>query len=438
MRLRPVVGKAAVPDAVRRLMDKFDYPDREFQPQLVPILPSLGALGGGGAPTITVAASDAFDASKADLECTGANDDQTILLAMSELASTGGTVWLSEGTFNISGSIDFPSDEVVLRGLGWGTLLSAVDGLNDHVITTDGKDRVGVFDLAIYGNRANQSAGVGLAVNGCIDSRFERLRITNTWSDGVNIANDTFRIDVLACEVLDAGRTGIRIGCDDGYITGNYIASNVTEGLYVFGATAQRNAIIGNSSVLNTTDGLRMVGVDNQVIGNGFQSNTGRGINAAGDRNTVVGNVCNSNTSYGIQVTSDDSVYLGNTVLLNAAGPISYGGSDNIIQHNVGDTAAGSELTIAAGVIAITTGFHTVDTQADDGTDELDTINGGMTGQLLVLKSADDARDPTVTDGTGNIVLAGGAGFTLSDTDDTITLIYDGTSWVEVSRSDNS
>lgn len=48
MRPRPVVGKATVPEAVRRLLDKFEYPDRESLQQLVPILPTLGAAGGVG------------------------------------------------------------------------------------------------------------------------------------------------------------------------------------------------------------------------------------------------------------------------------------------------------------------------------------------------------------------------------------------------------
>jgi len=49
VRPRPVVGKAAVPDAVRRLMDKFDYPDRESPTQVIPILPTLGGGSGTGA-----------------------------------------------------------------------------------------------------------------------------------------------------------------------------------------------------------------------------------------------------------------------------------------------------------------------------------------------------------------------------------------------------
>ena len=96
----------------------------------------------------------------------------------------------------------------------------------------------------------------------------------------------------------------------------------------------------------------------------------------------------------------------------------------------------GSELTIASGAVTVTQGFHTIDTESDAATDDLDTINGGLTGDVIVLKSAADARDPTLKDGTGNLALAGD--FTLSDTDDTIMLIYDGTSWCEISRSDNA
>jgi hypothetical protein len=38
-----------VPDAVRRLLDKFDYPDRESPTQVIPILPTLGGGTGTGA-----------------------------------------------------------------------------------------------------------------------------------------------------------------------------------------------------------------------------------------------------------------------------------------------------------------------------------------------------------------------------------------------------
>ena len=100
---------------------------------------------------------------------------------------------------------------------------------------------------------------------------------------------------------------------------------------------------------------------------------------------------------------------------------------------SVGDA---SELTIATGAVTVTNGFHKIDTEADASTDDLDTINGGVTGMILYLVSANSARDTTLKDGTGNLALAGD--FTLSSTSDTITLIYDGANWLEVSRSNNA
>jgi hypothetical protein len=61
-----------------------------------------------------------------------------------------------------------------------------------------------------------------------------------------------------------------------------------------------------------------------------------------------------------------------------------------------------TELTISAGAITKTQGFHTVDTQSDASTDDLDTINGGTIGDMLVLAAANDAREVRITR-NGNI-----------------------------------
>jgi len=94
-------------------------------------------------------------------------------------------------------------------------------------------------------------------------------------------------------------------------------------------------------------------------------------------------------------------------------------------------------LTIASGVITVTDSVHRVDTEASASTDDLDTINGGISGQLLIIKSSVDSRDVTAKDSTGNLFLAGD--FTLSNRQDTLLLMYDSTlsGWLEISRSDN-
>jgi len=90
--------------------------------------------------------------------------------------------------------------------------------------------------------------------------------------------------------------------------------------------------------------------------------------------------------------------------------------------------ADATELTISNGVITRTQVYHRVDTQNNDGTDDLDTINGGSQGDLLVLRAEHSARTVVVKTATGNIVLQGGD-VTLDDATDHVMLVYDGTKW---------
>lgn len=94
-------------------------------------------------------------------------------------------------------------------------------------------------------------------------------------------------------------------------------------------------------------------------------------------------------------------------------------------------------LTIASGVISVTKSHHKVDTEGGAGTDNLDTINGGTDGDILILRTANVARDVVIKNGTGNLRTVGD--FTLDFLEDRIMLQYDGDLmvWVEVSRSNN-
>ncbi len=105
-----------------------------------------------------------------------------------------------------------------------------------------------------------------------------------------------------------------------------------------------------------------------------------------------------------------------------------------------GFTILGSEeeLTIASGSVTPTSGFHQIDTEGNAATDDLDTIVGTNVpdGALLVIEAASSTRTVVCKDGTGNLRLAGD--FSLTDTDDKLTLLWTGTQWHELSRSDNA
>lgn len=89
-----------------------------------------------------------------------------------------------------------------------------------------------------------------------------------------------------------------------------------------------------------------------------------------------------------------------------------------------------TELTIVSDVITITGTYHTVDTENDASSDDVDTISGGVTNQLLILRPADGGRTVVLKNGTGNLNLH--ADITLDDDRDVVILIYTGTVWYPI------
>ena len=73
-----------------------------------------------------------------------------------------------------------------------------------------------------------------------------------------------------------------------------------------------------------------------------------------------------------------------------------------------------TELTIADGEVTITGSEHTIDTENDAAADDLDTINGGADGDILILSGANAARVTTIKHGTGNIATATAGVYALS------------------------
>lgn len=109
-----------------------------------------------------------------------------------------------------------------------------------------------------------------------------------------------------------------------------------------------------------------------------------------------------------------------------------------------------TELTIASGDITVTLLYHTVDTQSDDATDNLDGITPSVTsgsdadGYMLLIRPANDARTIVVRHNQNaaaakNILLNGDVDITLDDEDDTLLLMYDisldtNGAWIQVSQ----
>lgn len=116
----------------------------------------------------------------------------------------------------------------------------------------------------------------------------------------------------------------------------------------------------------------------------------------------------------GVRIFSDGSTYY----------------SNRGINYNITRQAA-STLTIASGAITVdTSGLFVVDTEGAAASDNLDTITAAFSGQQIILRSANDARDIVVRTGMGNIDNPSGQNITLGSTYDQIALRWDGVRWI--------
>lgn len=90
-----------------------------------------------------------------------------------------------------------------------------------------------------------------------------------------------------------------------------------------------------------------------------------------------------------------------------------------------------TELTIDSGAITVTQSMHRVDTEADAGSDNLDTITGTVDGRVYMLRPESAARDVVIRDTavstTGNIRTPFGQSITLAELTDWALLVSDGT-----------
>ena len=91
-------------------------------------------------------------------------------------------------------------------------------------------------------------------------------------------------------------------------------------------------------------------------------------------------------------------------------------------------------LTISNGAITVTQTYHSVDTEGGAPTDDLDTINGGDVGDILILRGVSGARDVTIRHGVGNIYTWDGQNITLESGNLSIVQLVkmSATQWVVV------
>ncbi|MFC1658223.1 right-handed parallel beta-helix repeat-containing protein [Candidatus Omnitrophota bacterium] len=277
-------------------------------------------------PTMIVAASNSKDTTRADYVCDGTSDEEQIENAIQDLETTGGTILLLEGTYNISSTINIAASDttalsnISLVGSGNSTKLFLTNSANcDLIQIGDGGTTtvtgVVIANLQIDGNRANNTSGNGIYFNQDV----HQSRVQNTWihdcdDDGILLYGDPD-------------------GCTYNLIQGNDIRNNDSA---CIGDQYSEYAIISHNVIYGTNTGISALYCVNDLIANNDISgttNTGVYIQGGGFRSTVIGNNFHDNTQEGFTMTAGDTcIITGNTFYNNGTGT-----TDSIYISNAAD-----------------------------------------------------------------------------------------------------
>jgi hypothetical protein len=227
---------------------------------------------------------------------------------------------------------------------------------------------------------------------------------------------------------LQAGTAGISVDSSGAATLGGTNATSVTVGH----ANSNVSMLSGTGTInIDSTTGTIGIG----TLANARTINIGTGAAAQtiniGSDTANTGPTTIGNTNGGaVTVNSGSTIDIGDasagaiTVNSNSTITLSQNDKSTIIGGDL-RFSQGGDLTVAANTITVTRSFHFVNGSGGN----IATINGGnAAGQWLVLSRT--TSDATFVK-TGNIKLKAATSVTLT-TDQTLTLIYDGSNWLEI------
>ena len=187
-------------------------------------------FSGGGAkptPTVLVAASNAITTTGADYICDGTADEVQINLAIVDVATTGGVVQLTEGTFTLAGSIVIDSS-VTLRGCGKATQIQWALGVaaTTDMIPATGENDVVLEDLWLDGSRYSSGEYRMLDLVTCNDWLIQRCVFTSC-SEAALLMDNCSHIVIVRNRFYNNVRTIRTVAttgaCSKLCIDGNYL-----------------------------------------------------------------------------------------------------------------------------------------------------------------------------------------------------------------------
>jgi len=267
----------------------------------------------------------------------GSGDFSDIQEAINALPSTGGNIFIKEGTYIIKDRIRINKGNIKLEGTNDGTIIKTTGGAGFVIYITADNNKIS--NLKVINQYDNQTAigsnagRTNLSIENC---HIEGTKASFLNTAGISLSGSNSRI--TNCFIKDCSGNGIEIlSMNNGIISNCTMDGNYT-GIFTDGTT--NCAIIGNTCKNCNTSGI-LLGDDNEksdnnaIVGNVCSSNV-NGIRVFGDcdKNIISSNQCNSNSGRGIWIEAtgaripDKNIITGNICLNNTIAAITDEGTD--------------------------------------------------------------------------------------------------------------
>ena len=236
----------------------------------------------------------------------GTGDVDSIQEGIDLLPSTGGVVYIKEGTYTIKKLITINVSNTSIIGAGSSTIIIAK---TTKALVAKTLTNITIENIKFIG--ANSV-------------------ITNNTMVEYDDTTDSI---VRGCWFEDAGQEAVRIlgSADNCIVNNNVFNSNAHNAITI---TSNKITVIGNIIRDGAKNGITTAGsADNILIGNLISGNTEDGIllNSTTDNNIIVGNRLTGNGQFGIDINNancDKNILIGNICLGNTTGAINDSGTN--------------------------------------------------------------------------------------------------------------
>lgn len=256
----------------------------------------------------------------------GGGDFIDIQNALNSLSSSGGTVLIREGVYDVSSWLTIPASNITIEGVGPSTVLRPVDNFDGNVIYSIGWNNISIRNLKIDGNAANQSQGNGIIIRNALNVYIENLRLYNIKSNAllietyngqrinnIHISNNTLSHCGTHCLVFN-NATNIFATRNRIYECGNSCIQLYTTSNFVVNSNIINNAsnnFAGVRSAETTTDG---------VISSNIINNSDRGIHivSGSGRININDNIIYESNLSGILIQDASVMNIANNMIKNS------------------------------------------------------------------------------------------------------------------------